>query len=63
MATDIFVNLPVRDLPASKRFFGKLGFTFNAQFTDDTAAALVTLASAIGSVANSLNFSCVSNMK
>jgi predicted lactoylglutathione lyase len=41
MATDIFVNLPVRDLPASKRFFGKLGFTFNAQFTDDTAGALV----------------------
>ena len=37
----IFVNLPVKDLEASKRFFAALGFTFNAQFTDDTAAAMV----------------------
>jgi predicted lactoylglutathione lyase len=37
----IFVNLPVKDLEASKRFFGALGFTFNVQFTDDTAAAMV----------------------
>ena len=41
MATNIFVNLPVRDLEAAKAFFGKLGFTFNAQFTDETAAAMV----------------------
>lgn len=41
MATNIFVNLPVRDLEASKAFFAKLGFTFNAQFTDETAAAMV----------------------
>ncbi len=41
MPSNIFVNLPVRDLQAAKRFFGALGFTFNAQFTDDTAAALV----------------------
>ena len=41
MATNIFVNLPVRDLDASKAFFGALGFTFNAQFTDETAAAMV----------------------
>ncbi|HTM79382.1 MAG TPA: VOC family protein [Devosia sp.] len=41
MTTNIFVNLPVADLAASKMFFGKLGFTFNAQFTDDTAAAMV----------------------
>jgi hypothetical protein len=41
MATNIFVNLPVADLDASKTFFGKLGFTFNAQFTDETAAAMV----------------------
>ncbi|CUZ81899.1 Predicted lactoylglutathione lyase [Serratia marcescens] len=38
MATQIFVNLPVRDLPASMAFFTRLGFTFNPQFTDDTAA-------------------------
>ena len=41
MATNIFVNLPVRNLDASKAFFGALGFTFNAQFTDETAAAMV----------------------
>lgn len=38
---NIFVNLPVKDLDASKRFFGALGFSFNAQFTDETAAAMV----------------------
>ena len=41
MATNIFVNLPVAHLDASKAFFGKLGFAFNPQFTDDTAAAMV----------------------
>ncbi|MDB5587950.1 MAG: Glyoxalase-like domain protein [Devosia sp.] len=41
MATNIFVNLPVRNLEASKTFFGALGFAFNAQFTDETAAAMV----------------------
>ena len=37
----IFVNLPVKDLEASKRFFGALGFTFNPQFTDETATCMV----------------------
>lgn len=41
MATNIFVNLPVRNLEASKVFFARLGFGFNAQFTDETAAAMV----------------------
>ena len=41
MATKIFVNLPVRDLARSKAFFERLGFRFNAQFTDDTAACMV----------------------
>ena len=41
MAQKIFVNLPVRDLKKSMDFFGKLGFTFNAQFTDETAACMV----------------------
>jgi len=36
----IFVNLPVRDLPRSKGFFGKLGFEFNPKFTDDKAACM-----------------------
>jgi predicted lactoylglutathione lyase len=41
MVKQIFVNLPVRDLQASKDFFGKLGFTFNEQFTDENAACMV----------------------
>jgi predicted lactoylglutathione lyase len=39
--TKIFVNLPVNNLAKSKEFFGKLGFTFNPQFTDNTAACMV----------------------
>lgn len=41
MTTQIFVNLPVSNLPASMTFFGQLGFTFNQQFTDDSAACMV----------------------
>ena len=41
MATKIFVNLPVRDLPKSMEFFSRLGYSFNKQFTDETAACLV----------------------
>jgi predicted lactoylglutathione lyase len=41
VAKKIFVNLPVRDLKKSMDFFGKLGFTFNGQFTDETAACMV----------------------
>ncbi|RAI43849.1 VOC family protein [Rhodoplanes roseus] len=41
MSTMIFVNLPVADLPRSRRFFETLGYTFNTQFSDDTGACLV----------------------
>ena len=41
MPTKIFVNLPVKNLDASKAFFEKLGFSFNPQFTDETAACMV----------------------
>ena len=37
----IFVNLPVRDLEASKKFFAALGYSFNPQFTDENAACMV----------------------
>jgi len=37
----IFINLPVKDLGASKAFFAELGFSFNAQFSDDTVACMV----------------------
>jgi predicted lactoylglutathione lyase len=41
MATKIFVNLPVRNLEKSVEFFTALGFSFNAQFTDDTATCMI----------------------
>ena len=41
MPKKIFVNLPVQDLKRSMDFFGKLGFSFNRQFTDETAACMV----------------------
>jgi predicted lactoylglutathione lyase len=41
MATKIFVNLPVQDLRKSIEFFTKLGFSFNAQFTDETATCMI----------------------
>ncbi len=37
----IFVNLPVRDLPASMRFYEAVGFTNNPQFTNEQAAAMM----------------------
>ncbi len=41
MATKIFVNLPVRNLDRSVQFFTKLGYKFNAQFTDETATCMI----------------------
>lgn len=41
MPTQLFVNLPVKDLARSRRFFAELGFTFNEQFTDENATCLV----------------------
>lgn len=41
MSTKIFVNLPVKDLNQSVTFFNKLGFTFNAQFTDEKATCMI----------------------
>ena len=37
----MFLNLPVKDLDASKEFFGRLGFEFNPKFTDETCACMV----------------------
>jgi len=41
MATNIFVNLPIKNLQRSVEFFTKLGFTFNPQFTDETATCMI----------------------
>lgn len=37
----IFVNLPVADLDASKRFFTDLGYSINPQFSDENTASVV----------------------
>ena len=37
----IFVNLPVKDIDRSVTFFKALGFSFNPQFTDETATCMV----------------------
>jgi len=41
MTTKIFVNLPVKDLDKSIRFFTQLGFSFNPQFADETATCMI----------------------
>ena len=41
MVTKIFVNLPVKDLKRSMEFFTNLGYRFNPQFTDETAACMI----------------------
>lgn len=41
MAQQIFVNLPIRDMARSRRFFESLGFEFNPQFTNEQGACMV----------------------
>lgn len=41
MNNQIFVNLAVKDLDKTKKFFTDIGYTFNPQFTDSNAACLV----------------------
>jgi predicted lactoylglutathione lyase len=41
MSRMTFVNLPVRDLPTSMKFFTGLGFEFDEQFTDERATCMV----------------------
>lgn len=40
-AKEMFVNLPVKDLPRSMAFFRALGFDFNMDFTNDDGACMV----------------------
>jgi uncharacterized protein len=37
----MFVNLPVKNLELSMAFYKALGFSFNAQFTNETAACMI----------------------
>jgi len=41
MTKMIFVNLPTTDLARSKAFYEALGFTNNAQFSDENSACMV----------------------
>jgi hypothetical protein len=41
MTTNVFVNLPVKELDLTVEFFTKLGFMFNPQFTDENAACMI----------------------
>lgn len=41
MATQIFVNLPVKDLKRSVEFFTRLGFAFNSEFTNENATCMI----------------------
>jgi predicted lactoylglutathione lyase len=41
MHSQIFVNLPVRDLKRAVDFYTKLGYTFNPQFTDENATCMI----------------------
>ncbi len=41
MATQIFINLPVKDLKKATTFFTKTGFTFDKQFTDKKASCMI----------------------
>jgi predicted lactoylglutathione lyase len=41
MSTQIFVNLPVKDLNKSVEFFTKLGYQFNPKFTDKNATCMI----------------------
>lgn len=40
-AKQIFVNLAVQDLKKSIEFFTKVGFEFNANFTDESATCMI----------------------
>jgi predicted lactoylglutathione lyase len=41
MAKEIYLNIPVKDLNKTVEFFTRLGFTFNPQFTDETATCMI----------------------
>ena len=41
MSKQVFINLPVADLPKSIAFFKALGFSYNPQFSDDSGACII----------------------
>lgn len=43
---ELYLNLPVTDLPAAMRFFAALGFSFDPRFTNDQGACMIMSAQA-----------------
>lgn len=41
MSIKMFVNVPIRKLSESVRFWSALGFTFNPQFTSETTTCMI----------------------
>ena len=41
MVNSLFINLPIENLKKSVDFFSKLGFSFNAQFTDEQSTCMI----------------------
>ena len=41
MTTQMYLNLPVKNLKRSVEFFTKLGYTFNPQFTNENATCMI----------------------
>ncbi len=41
MPTQIFVNLPVKDLNRSVEFFTKLGYSFDPRYTNEVATCMI----------------------
>lgn len=41
MRPQIFINLPVKDIEQSMRFYTQMGFTNNPKFSDDSAKCMV----------------------
>jgi predicted lactoylglutathione lyase len=40
-ATIVYINLPIKDVQKTRKFWSNLGFSFNAQFSGDKAICLV----------------------
>ena len=41
MPSQIYVNLPIKDLQRSVEFFTRLGFSFNPKFTNENATCMI----------------------
>ena len=62
MARMIFVNLPVRDLPAATRFYIAIGGVLNPQFSNDDASS-VMFSDSIGVMPGNLRYGPLARAK